>query len=64
MYAIYEVFPGRIVLEYTDAQGEWGGGERVDIPRNWYDLELLAYMVASQRAACKGVRLERISRRF
>ena len=61
MYATYEILPGRIVLDYTGIKGEWLGAERIDVPRNCRDLQTLAYNAASQRAALKGVRLERLS---
>ncbi len=61
MYATYEILPGRIVLDYTGLNGEWLGAERVDIPRNCRDIQSLAYNAASQRAAIKDIRLERVS---
>jgi len=61
MYASYEILSDRILLDYS-IDGDWAGAERIDIPRNCRDLETLAYNAASQRAALKGVRLERVSR--
>lgn len=58
MFATYEVLTDRIVLEYHGWHGEWHGCERVDIPRRCVDTQALAYQAASQRAACKGLRLE------
>lgn len=59
MYATYEIIGSRIVMDYTSSNGDWLGGERVDIrPGFSGDLQQVAYNHASVRAHIHNVRLE------
>ena len=59
MYATYKILKSKIIMDYTSKNGQWMGGEVIDLDRRFNgDLQSVAYARAEVRARNHGTRLE------